>query len=190
MSSLTLEVIAETARNRLNLPESDNPRLKTMVPNALKSLAIKIARRSDYQALRKEINVACAAGVITLADTSLLTEVLLETGELILNGSFVKWVPTYEDLTATLPADTYRASLRGSTKVYVTNLGTGALGAVTQNGTLAFNYTPTLDELPDAYDEQLIDEVVILGSGKVESSPAAAMQKDDGGGMNVNLNAR
>jgi len=188
LSSLSLEVIGETARNRLSLPPNEAPRLITMVPGALKSLALKVARRSDFETLRKEINVNCAAGVITLADATLLVQVLLETGELILDGKVAKAAPSYHDLTLKMPTDVYRWSLRAPSKIYVTDLVTGALGTVNKAGTLTFNYTPTLAEMPDSLDKELLDEVVILGSGKVEKSPAQPFGQE-GQELNVSLNS-
>lgn len=189
MSSLSLEVIGETARNRLGLPPNEAPRLITMVPGALKSLALKVAYRSDFETLRKEINVNCVAGVITLADATLLVQVLLETGELILDGKVAEAAPSFHDLTLKLPTDVYRWTLRGSTKIYVTDLITGALATVNKAGTLTANYIATLLELPDSLDKDLIDEVVILGSGKVEKSSAESFGQGDQG-LNVSLNTQ
>lgn len=188
MSSLSLADIGEIARNRLGLPPNEAPRLVTMVPGALKSLALKVARRSDYATLRKEIAVNCVAGVITLADATILVQVLLETGELILDGKVAKAAPSFHDLTLKMPTDVYRWSLRGPTKIYVTDLVTGALNAVNKAGTLTFNSIPTLAEMPDSLDKDLLDEVVILGSGKVEKSPAPTFGQGDQE-LSVNLNS-
>jgi len=186
MSAIDRPTVSEVARQRLSLAPADAPRLESLIDGALKSLAIKIARRTDWEALRKEINVACAAGVITLNDTSILTEVLLDTGELILNGKFAKPAPSYQELILKLPADVYRWSLRTPTKIYVTDLATGALGTVTQNGTLTCNFTPTLAELPDQYDSELISEVMSLAGGRPEPSAIPPMEANTSPSLNVN----
>lgn len=188
MSSLTSDNLAEIVRNRLNLAPNEVPRIKTLINDALKSLAYKVARRADFEAWRKEIAVTCTAGVITLADTSILVEVLLDTGELILNGKYAKAAPSFQELTLKMPTDVYRWSLRGPTKIYVTDLATGALGTVNQTGTVAFNATLTLSEMPDAYDEQLSTELMLIAAGKTEKPPAQPFEKDDSG-LNLNVNA-
>src|SRR5262245_5943063 len=108
MSAITATLIAETARQRLGWAASELPRLQAMIPSALKGLAVRVARREDYEALRTEIDVICTAGIITLNDASILVEVLLETGELLLDGRVAKSAPSYQGLTLKMPADVYR----------------------------------------------------------------------------------
>ena len=181
MSAITAPIIARTARNRLGWSANEMPRLRAMIPTALKRLGIRVARRADCEALRKEIAITVVAGVITLTDTSILAEVLLETGELIVDSKFAKPAPSYQELTLRMPTDVYRWSLKTPTKIHVTDLTTGALGTVAKTGTLAFNYWPTLTEMPDAYDPELIDIVVELAGGKVEEPTAPKLEKEDSG---------
>lgn len=188
MSALTVDNVAELARQRLGWVPSNLPRLKVMVPLALKSLALKIARRSDFENLRKPpINVNCINGVIAIPSPAILLQALLETGLLILDGKTTKAAPNYHDLDTKLPADVYRWTLLGGS-IVVKDLVTGAFGTVNKAGTLTANYLPTLLELPDQYDEELTEEVCILATGKVEKSTEPSFTgKDDG--LNVNLNS-
>lgn len=167
MSTLTTENIAVIARRRINVP--DSLRFQPLVSQALLSLARKVARRDDCSELRKEINVTSASGIITLSDTTLLIEMLDKTGVLVLNSVEAKWLGRYDDLRATLPKDVYYAALRNR-KIYVKDVTTGLLGSASATGTLEANYAPTLSELPTNLEEDLLDEVVRIASGKTEST--------------------
>jgi hypothetical protein len=188
MSSLTREQIGIVARRRTGAPVSERPRYEALLDDALKSLARKVARRDDYTELRKQISVTCTGGVITLADDSVLYEVLAATGQLYLNNSPVKFVPRREDLNARLPADAYWGAVENR-KVYVKDITTGSLGAANQTGTLDANYAPTLAQYPPNYDEELIDEVVRLATGRAEAAPARDLDGGKEEGLNVNFGA-
>jgi hypothetical protein len=159
-----------------------------MVPLALKSLALKIARRSDFENLRKPpINVNCINGVVAIPGATILLQVLPETGVLILDGKLTKSAPSYNDLDTKLPADVYRWALLGGS-IIVKDLVTGAFGTVNKAGTLTANYLPTLLELPDQYDEELTEEVCMHATGKMERSAEPSFTGQDEG-LNVNLNS-
>ena len=178
MSGFTsYEAIGIVARRRLNLPPSESLRFQPLVDQALLSLSRRVARRDDYAELRKEIAVTSTSGVITVSDTSILLEMVDKTGILILNGIEVKWFERYDDLRTTMPTDIYYAALRNR-KIYVKDITTGSLGATNQSGTLDANYTPTLTELPQIYDEELLGEVIKLASGRSEST-ALSIQAED-----------
>lgn len=185
MSSLTRADIGEVARQRAGAPVSERPRFEALVDDALKSLARKIARREDFEELRKEIAVTSVAGVITISDAAVLLDTLQLTGVLILNGARARWCE-YRDIELTLPKDTHYFAVRNR-KLYVKEVTTGATGSCAHTGTLEANYTPTLSELPASYDKELIDEVVLLAGGRTEGSPAPAIGGGDSEGLNVNI---
>ena len=187
--ALTLDEVAETVRNRLGWAPASVPRVKTLVPRGLEVLALRVARRADYETLRDEVNINVVNGVVSLAAlTDLLLQVLPETGLLIINGSVAKAAPNYQALTEKTPNDVYRWALRDGA-IHVKNINTGALGAVNQAGTLAYSRLPTLANLPDVYNEELTKEVMLLADGKAERSPAPAFNQEEGG-LSVNLNAQ
>lgn len=160
-----------------------------MVPIALKSLALRVARRADFETMRKRIPVNCINGVIALADSTIIVQVLLETGVLILDGKVADSVPSYHDLTLKMVADVYHWSLLIPTEIHVTDLQTGTLGTVNKNGSLTANYVPTLAEMDSVYDEELTEEVMLHATGKAEESPAPTFTGKNEG-LSVNLNAK
>lgn len=173
MSALTVDTIGVLVRRRVNAPVADRPRFETMVNDALASLAHKVAGREDFRELRTEIPVVTVAGKFEIADPSILIKSIPKTGLLILNGVICKAVERYEDLMVNRPKDVYWFVVRNR-ELHVANITTGALGVVAQNGTLEANYIPTLAQLPAAYDQELIDEVVELaglGRSVVDSAP-------------------
>lgn len=178
MSSLTVETISVIARRRLGTEASDSLRFEPLVAQALISLSRKVARRDDLHELRKEIDVNCVNGIITLTDIQILLEMLDKTGVLILNDQETQWKERYDDLRATLPKDTYYAALRNR-QIHVKSITTGNLNDANVTGTLDASYTPSLNQLPPAYDEELLDEVVKLAKGGTQSSALSIQGAED-----------
>lgn len=187
MSALTVQDIAVHVRRRLGAPVAESLRYRPLVDEALKSLARCVARRDDFREFRKEIAVNCVAGIITIADGSVLFEMLAQSAQLVLNGSVAKAVPRYEDLTLKLPRDAYWFAVRNR-KLYVADFPSGSLGTVAQTGTLEANCTLTLVEMPAAYDEELIAEVVRLAGGDARGAVVPPLEGDEGRGLNVSIN--
>lgn len=185
MSALTREEIGMVAAKRAGAPVSERSRFETMVDEALKSLARKVARRDDFEEMRKEIAVTAVAGVVTISDATLLLDTLQLTGVLILNGGRARWCE-YRDIELTLPKDSHYFAVRNR-KLYVKEVTTGANGTCVHTGTLEANYTPTLSELPASYDNELIGEVVVLAGGRAEGSPAPGMHGGEGESLNVSI---
>jgi len=187
VSALSLDEIAEVVRNRLNLAPADVPRIKTLIPGALKSLALKVARRADFEALRGEFASNIVNGVIALNNPAIILQVLPDTGVLLVNGQISKSAPSYHALREKVPNDIYRWALLGQT-IHVKDINIGALGTVNQPFTLTYSRIPTLADIPDSYDDELADETVLLASGKVEDSAEPSFTRGDDS-LSVNLNA-
>jgi len=163
------EQVAVIARRRLGAPPEAVYALQPLVGQALSSLAHKVARSDNFVELRKEQAITCTAGVVTLTDTSLLLDMLDKTSTLILNGKEAKWVARFDDLRAKLPTDIYWAALRGR-KILVKDIATGNLGTASVFGLLEASYSPKLSELPDALNEDLIDEVVRMAQSRTDTA--------------------
>lgn len=170
MSSLTLDALAETARNRLNLPPNDVPRLKTLVNGALQSLANKVARRGDRALLVVEIDATPSGGKIDLSDSD-FDAILIDTyrmeGAIRADGFVFQHASSFQKLQASMPRDeTYVwYSLRDRALVFRHPV-TGALDTFATPVHLAGSRVPTLANMPDVYDDEIAAEVVKLAQGK------------------------
>lgn len=174
MSSFDAQYFAEQARDRIS-EKSDVeagvsvPVLISIVPDALNSLAVKVAGRDDYEELQKDVAVTAVSGVITIADTTVLIAWIVRTGQLVLNNVMAKPHESYDEITIRQPADVYHFAVRNR-KIYVRDITTGLLGTCSQSGTLTVNYVPTLALLPERYERELVDEIVRIALSKVGHS--------------------
>lgn len=185
MSALTVALIAEAARQRLGWSVGEIPRLEFLVPEALKALARRIADSGPdaRQLLVRDINATPVAGVIDLSAVG-FTAVLIDTyqREGAINTqaetalSFFH-VPTLTALKATTPADANLVwyHLRGRQLIFK-NPATGALNTFATNVKLAGSYVPTLAEMPDVLDDELIVEVMDAARGKTGPEAPALLQ--------------
>lgn len=167
------------------MPASATVRCIPAVPIALKALAERVAYRSDYEAFRHDFDVTCTDGVIGSLDASIFLGVLLQTGELILEDLVAKTVPRDQDLYLVMPTDQYYWSLRGG-EIIVKEITTGTLGTADGSGTLTANRYVSLPDLPVAYEEELVKEVVGLLSGQPQS-PVPMLEREDKA-LNVRVN--
>lgn len=173
MSTLVADDIAEVVRGRLGLSANDVPRLITLIPGALQSLAYKVSRRGDRSLLVVEIDKTPVSGEIDLSDVA-FDAILIDTYRM--EGAIATQdeanvifqnVSSLQKLRATMPVDTnYVWYLLRDRALIFRHPTTGALNTYATPLKLAGSFIPTLANMPSVYDKEIEDELAMLAEGK------------------------